>query len=322
MKHYLVTGASGFIGSALSRHLESSGHSVVALNKKQSISSSCISKTFACNLGFEPLPAGLLDDVEGVFHLANIAHTSIPKDQISAYKSVNVDGTVALLNACREAGVNRFVYLSSVRAMGPARMGVADESVSPCPDDDYGLSKLKAEQEVIRFGEETGTHVCNLRPALVFGRGVKGNLARMLGEVRRHRYPPLPDFNDKRSMVWIQDLVAAAHTAMVDPRANGQTYIVADDVEYSSRSIYEAMCQAMDIPIPQWELPIPVLRAAATAGDMLQRFTPGNMPFNSQVLSTLSESSLFSSEKIQRELGWKPEKTFYDVLPDMINELG
>lgn len=209
-------------------------------------------KIFCCEIGKDPLPDGLMEGVDGVFHLANVAHTDLTGSDVECYWQVNVMGAKALLQAVADAGVSRFVYFSSVKAAADPGEGCVDERWDQMPDDDYGRSKREAEQLVLAEGKRSGMHVCNLRPSLVYGEEVKGNLSRMLQVVSQGRFPPLPEFGNRRSMVALDDLISAAWLVMENAKANGQTYIVADGMGYSPRELYEAMCNELGLAIPRW----------------------------------------------------------------------
>ncbi|WP_295884172.1 NAD-dependent epimerase/dehydratase family protein, partial [uncultured Thiohalocapsa sp.] len=204
--HYLVTGAGGFVGTALCRRLRADGHRVRALLRQPA--DGPWDERLTCDLGTDPLPVGLMDGIDGVFHLAGIAHVQdVAGISDAVYKQVNVAGTAALLDAAVTAGVRGFVYFSSIKAAAEPGERCVDETWDAWPADAYGRSKREAEALVLRAGREQGLHVCNLRPCLVYGPGVKGNLARLIEAVDRGRFPPLPELGNRRSMVGLDDLI-------------------------------------------------------------------------------------------------------------------
>ncbi|MGB0320529.1 MAG: NAD-dependent epimerase/dehydratase family protein [Cycloclasticus sp.] len=319
MSRYLVTGASGFIGHRLTEYLQSQGHEVWALLRCSA--DGPWNRVFCCDLGTEALPDGLMEGVDGIFHLANVAHTDLTGKQVERYRQVNMVGTEALLRAAAAACVGKFIYFSSVKAVADPGDECVDEQWDHMPEDAYGRSKWDAERLVLAAGEKSGMHVCNLRPTLVYGPGVKGNLSLMLQAVKRRRFPPLPEFGNRRSMVALDDLISAAWLVMENAQANGQTYIVADSVGYSPRKLYEAMCSELGVSIPRWVIPLNLLRFCAAAGDALEWLVKLKMPLNSQVLMRLTGSAYYRAERIQKDLGWQPTHTFFDVLPQMIQGL-
>ena len=316
-KHYLVTGAGGFIGAALCARLQRQGHRVRALLRRPAIGP--WDEAMVCDLGAEMLPPGLMDGVDGVFHLAGIAHVQdIAGIPDAVYRRVNVDATAALLDAAVAAGVRGFVYFSSVKAVADPGERCVDEAWDAWPEDAYGRSKREAEELVLAAGREHGLHVCNLRPCLVYGPGVKGNLARMLDAIERGRFPPLPELGNRRSMVGLDDLLNAAQAAMDAPAAEGGTYIVSDGAPCSTRALYLSIREALGQGVPAWTLPRWVLRAGAAAGDLMGMLLARPMPLDSSALRRLAGSACYRSEKIYRQLGWQPRQTLADALPLII----
>lgn len=315
--HYLVTGAGGFVGTALCRRLRADGHRVRALLRRPA--DGPWDEVLTCDLGTDPLPAGLMDGIDGVFHLAGVAHVQdIAGIPDAVYERVNVAGTGALLDAAVAAGVRGFVYFSSVKAAADPGERCVDETWDDWPADAYGRSKREAEALVLRAGREQALHVCNLRPCLVYGPGVKGNLARLIDAVDRGRFPPLPELGNRRSMIGLDDLIDAAQRAMRMPEARGRTFIVSDGVPYSTRSLYVDIAGALGRPAPGWTLPTWLLRLGALVGDGLGALLSRPMPLNSAAWQRLAGSACYRADELCAQLGWVPRQTFAAVLPEII----
>ena len=231
----LVTGATGFIGRHLVPALLARGFSVrVALRRPADI----------IGLPVEVIPFIVgdlneavdwppsLQDADAVVHLAGLAHTGggIPE---AAYDRVNRWATVRLAEAAREAGA-RFVFMSSVRAQtGPTAPGTLTEDSPPMPTDAYGRSKLKAEREIAALG---GRFVI-LRPTLVYGKGVGGNM-RSLTRLARLPIPlPFGTIGNARSLLAVENLIAAIILALTSDAALGGTFLVADEAPVSLAEI-------------------------------------------------------------------------------------
>jgi nucleoside-diphosphate-sugar epimerase len=216
------------------------------------------------------------------------------------HRLVNCEGTRKVVERARETRVSRFVFFSSVKAAG---------------DSAYGLAKRLAEKFVLEQSPEL--HAVVLRPALMYGPGWKGNLERMAELIRRGRFPPLPDLGNQRSMVHVDDVARAAILVAEDPRAAGETYVVTDGESYSTRRIYEAMCRALGRKVPSWTVPIALLRVAAKAGDALKALG-APFPLDSEGLARLTDSELYDSSSIRKELGWKPVHTLETSIGEIL----
>jgi nucleoside-diphosphate-sugar epimerase len=254
-----------------------------------------------------------------VFHLAGYAHASDQDTPEAArlHYQTTVVGTKALLDASAAAGVRHFVFLGSVKAMGEGGSHCLDENATPRPTTFYGRAKRDAELAVLEAGEKHRMQVVVLRLPLVYGAGVKGNLRRMIEAVDRRRFPPIPEVGNKRAMVDVRDVVQALLLATDNTKANGQVYIVTDGHTYSTRQIYEWISAALGRTVPRWSVPLAVLRTAANLGDVAGRLgLPA--PINSDALEKLLGSACYSSEKIQRDLGFRAAHCLRDVVPEMV----
>ncbi len=318
----LVTGGTGFIGTHLVAALTQRGNRVRVLTRQHESAVSVQVATvslFAGDLAERPSLHGLCDGVDTVFHCAGLAHTEAQgnEDYSGAQWRATVDGTENLLEEA--AGkVRSIIYLSSVKAMGEGGEQELDESSVPHPEGAYGQARLAAEARVLEFGRRHGVRVCILRLSMVYGAGCKGNLPRMIAAVDRNRFPPLPETGNRRSMVYVEDVVQAALLAADNDRAAGQVYIVTDGKGYSTRQIYEWICSALGKPIPRWTVPPGLLRSAALAGDLIGTVRGRSFAFNSRALEKLLGSAWYSSRKITEELGYHPSCDVERALPEMI----
>jgi nucleoside-diphosphate-sugar epimerase len=264
------------------------------------------------------LPKDVCRGIDGVFHLAGIAHVRGQKAaDLALYQRVNIDGTAMLLDAAKIAGVSGFVYFSSVKAAADPDDDCVDETWDAPPTDAYGQSKRAAEQLVLACASE-GMHVSVLRPTLVYGPGVKGNLKRMLDAVALGRFPPLPDVQNRRSMVALSDLIEAAWLAMRMGAANGRIYIVSDGIDYSTRTLYVTICSALGQRAPSWGFPLWLLVLGARVGDLLEWAIRRPMPFSTAALERVCGSACYRSERLREELGWQPRTDFYTVVDAMV----
>ncbi len=309
----LVTGASGFIG----RRFRQPEHRGLVRGSKYSHHDVC---------GHLLDPASLAracEGVETVFHCAGYAHAFSSADP-DAHWRINYEGTTNLLSAAAAAGVGKFIFLSSVKAMAEPDGECVDEDFPGPPVTSYGKAKRAAEDAVLAVGLKHGIHVVNLRLAMVYGRGGRGNLDRMARGIQGGWFPPLPETGNKRSLVHVDDVVAVMRLVAERAEANGRTYIIADPQPYSGREIYDAiksvLAQGAVPPAPTfaWRVPAGVLRAGGTVGDLLGALLRRPLPMNSEVVARLLDSAWYSPARIERELGWRAQVGLIDGLREML----
>jgi len=195
-----------------------------------------------------------------------------------------------------------------------------DETDATLPITEYGRAKLEAERLVLALGRDRGMHVCVLRLPLVYGPRVKGNLLQMIKAIDRGQFPPLPEAHNKRSMVHVDDVIQALRLAAENPAANRQVYLVTDGQTYSTRQMYDMIRAALRKPAVCWSVPLGLLRLAAGVGDAIGSVQGRPFFFNSMMLDKLLGSAWYSSEKIERDLGFKPTQTLETALPAMVEE--
>lgn len=318
----LVSGGTGFIGRHLVCALLQRGADVTVLSRRLSsgVEVKCRSVT-----GDLTRPETLADICRGfdiVFHLAGDAHAvdRLDDDDEDHGRRTTVDGTRALIEQSISAGVGRFIFFSSVKAMGEGGEACLDESSPALPATAYGKAKREAENMVLAAGRR-GLAATVLRLPMVYGPGGKGNLPRMIRAVARGQFPPLPETGNRRSMVDVRDAVEAALLAAANPAASGKTYIVTDGQVYSTRQLYERISEAMGRPVPSWTVPLALLRGVARAGDVIGRIRGRRFVIDTAALEKLTGSAWYSSDKISRELGYRPRHTLLDALPGMVAEM-
>jgi len=273
------------------------------------------------DLGETALPADLLDGVDTVFHLAGKAHalSDIAEDD-TEYRRVNVGGMDALLAMAANSALRRFVYFSTVKATGDGGEACVDEEWGVDPTTPYGITKRESEKLLLAAGRANGTHVGILRLPLVYGRGVKGNLWKMMDAIERGKFPPLAEMNNKRSLVHVDDVVRAALLVAENPKANEQIYIVTDGHPYSTNEIYAAIREALGKRAHRWAVPNAVLSVAARAGDIIGRMRGRRFVFDSDACRKLRGSAWYSSTKIERELGFEAAWDLHHGAKEMVTE--
>ncbi len=303
---YLVTGATGFIGRELVRELVARGEAVVALSRRGGeVVPGVIS--IPCEFGREAVPSQLLDDIDVVFHLAGIAH----RQERGDYRAVNCVATLDLARMAAEAGVRCFLFLSSVKAMGPAP-DCAPRSESECypPADPYGQSKWEAECALRDLLGRTSCSLVVLRPALVYGRGAKGNLARLARAVQWRL--PRPPRRGERSMVSLPDMVRLLCTLGDAPPQGQHTWIVCDGQRYSFRRIYDALRAAAGLRPGRGWCPLWLWRLGAAVLDLTGR------PGGESSFDLLFGCENYSNSAVIAATSWQPRLALED-LTDSLN---
>jgi nucleoside-diphosphate-sugar epimerase len=219
-----LTGATGFIGQFLLRELPRRGYRLRVLLRRPSVMPMESASAVVGDLARPQNMAAALADVDAVIHSAGIAHamSGLPEDD---YRMLNTEATIRLARAAQRAGVKRFIFLSSIRAQsGPTADHVLTEGLAPQPTDAYGRSKLAAEQGLA----ELDLDWVALRLTLVYGPGVKGNMEELV-RLARSPYPlPVARLDAKRSLLSLENLVAAIETVLAAPQRLARAFIVAD----------------------------------------------------------------------------------------------
>jgi nucleoside-diphosphate-sugar epimerase len=284
-----LTGATGFIGRHLLRELPKRGYRVRVLLRRPSAVPAEASSAVVGDLARPQNMAAALAGADAVIHSAGIAHgmSGVPEDD---YRVLNTEATIGLARAAERAGAKRFVFLSSIRAQtGPVAEGVLTEEREATPTDPYGESKLAAELGLA----ELNLDWVALRPVLVYGPGVKGNMAALL-RLARMPYPlPLGGLSAKRSLLSIDNLVAAVDTALAAPVPLRRPLIVADPEPLSVGGMIAAMRQGLGRGPGLFPVPTPLIEAACRAlgrSEAFQRVA----------------GSLVASPAALQALGWAP----------------
>ena len=250
MKSFFITGATGFVGQRLVKALD--GEIRVLSRTRQSNY-----ETVICDLQSDAIPNDALNEVDTVFHLAGIAHDIRDESKIKElYQKVNIDATIQLAELAIKSGVKNFLFVSSVKAGGLPLFGQClSEEDQGEPDSIYGQTKREAEIKLLEIGRNSNMHISIIRPSLVYGPNIKGNLELMLSGIKKGWFPSLPETGNKRSMIHVDDLVRAILLVAKDNHTNGEIFIATDGIPYSSREIYNAMRDATGKSIPKWSVP-------------------------------------------------------------------
>tara|TARA_B100000959_G_C14933561_1_gene604719 strand:- start:749 stop:1696 length:948 start_codon:yes stop_codon:yes gene_type:complete len=245
----LVTGCSGFVGSALCSHLMAKGMALAGtVRRQQDKTIPNIDYHIVSSLNGDTSWRNVLAGVSVVVHCAARAHImhETVSDPLEAFREVNVAGTSRLAREAADMGVGRFIYLSSVKVNGentsdhPFR-----EDDTPAPEDPYGISKWEAEQELHKVAGETGLEIVIIRPPLVYGPGVRANFLRLMQLVKWGIPLPLGAIRNRRSLVALDNLVDLIATCLNHPEAVNETFLVCDGEDLSTTELLQRTAEAM-----------------------------------------------------------------------------
>ena len=293
----LVTGASGFVGTALCRELLARGHTVRAAVRRLVPPGALppqLHQILVPDIAAEFDRRALLDGVGTVVHLAAIAHRSNLDD--GELRRVNCDAAIRLAEAAA-GSVRRFVFLSSVKVHGEdSGSGTYAEDDTLNPQDSYGRSKLEAERALTETAARNGIELVIIRPPLVYGPEVKANFLRLLGWVDSGLPLPFASMRNRRSLIYVGNLVDAIARFAEHPAACGP-FLVSDDESVSTPELVSRIARALGRPARLLPVPPALLRVAgiiAGRRDEIRRLT-GNLAIDSL--------------RARRLLNWRPPYT-------------
>ncbi|MCC7166132.1 MAG: NAD-dependent epimerase/dehydratase family protein [Rhodospirillales bacterium] len=290
----LVTGASGLVGGAVVRHLAAAALPVIAAMRRPNPIREGVAVRPIGDLGPETDWRGALAGAESVVHAAARVHQIDERldDALAVYRLANRDGTLRLARQAREAGVKRFVFISTAKVMGEfsPQGRPFTENDPPRPVDAYAISKWEAEQELLALD---GLECVILRPPLVYGPGVRANLESLMRVLARGLPLPLGAIANRRSLVGVTNLAEAARLALGHPMAPGRTYFVTDTT-LSSPELVRQIAQAMGRPARLIPIPPGLIRLG---GWVLRR---------PEIVDRLLGSLEISAQRLTAELGWTP----------------
>lgn len=299
----LVTGYSGFVGKHLVDQLKKTEHELTLLGRKKPSENKQI-QFYNFSLGDSSPELQIASSIDVVIHCAARAH--IMKDEvdepIAEYRRVNVAGTLALAELAYKNGAKRFIYLSSVKALGESTEEEHKFSYnSPYnAEDPYGQSKAEAEAALIHYCETVGMEYVIIRPPLVYGKGVKANFASLYKLIGSGFPLPLAGIkSNRRSIVAIENLVDLILCCISHPNAKNQCFMVSDNVDLSTAELIKLMAQAQGkrgwgVYVPNWCFSL--IGKLFGKEDVIARLTGSLQVDISHTQSTLSWSPVMSTE--------------------------
>jgi UDP-N-acetyl-alpha-D-quinovosamine dehydrogenase len=301
----LVTGASGFVGTALCRELLARGHAVRAAVRRpfpRARGEPGLDEILVPDIAGAFDREALLDGMDAVVHLAGIAHRDADEAEL---RRVNVEGTLRLAESA--AGqVRRFVFLSSAKVHGDDSDERARTEEDPiAPADAYSRSKADAERRLAEAAARRGTELVLVRPPLVVGPGVKANFLRLLRWVDSGLPLPFASVRNRRSVLGLDNLVDAIARCVEHPEARG-ALLLADHAALSTPELVSKLALALGRPARLLSAPVPLLRSAAAIVGL------GTEARN------LTGSFVVDSSRARRLIGWHPARVLDETLAETV----
>jgi lipopolysaccharide/colanic/teichoic acid biosynthesis glycosyltransferase/dTDP-4-dehydrorhamnose reductase len=302
---FLITGATGFIGKSTTVALLAMGQPVVAAVRRLPEQSQWqydnLQWQEVGNINNQTEWQSTLQGVSVVVHCAARAHINAEQDTdlLNTYRELNVEGTLRLAQQAIAAGVQRFIFLSSIKVNGGHTLPGQpfNEQASYAPQDVYSQTKAEAEQALLTLATETSLEIVIIRSPLVYGPGVKGNFATMIKAVQSGLPLPLGRVHNHRSLVALENLVSLivlCADRVRSPAAANQVFVVADGEDVSTTSLLQKIAEANSLPSRLLPVPICLLRAMAS---LLRR---------SSDAKRLIENLQIDAAKVHTLLGWQP----------------
>ena len=250
----LITGASGFVGSHLVADMRNRGLPIRAVSRSEHQGSIKI-RCYAPDTDWQPY----LDDVETIVHLAARVHVmrESDADPLAAFRLANVATTINLARQAAQAGVKRFIFMSTIKVNGektePGRP--FKNSDRPNPQDPYAISKAEAEAELWKVASETGIEITVVRPPLVYGPGVGGNFRTLTRWVHYGIPSVFTNINNRRSLIYVGNLTDFVMHVVGHPKAKNKHFLVSDGQPVSTHQLMDEIARAEGKKLRSWPLP-------------------------------------------------------------------
>jgi nucleoside-diphosphate-sugar epimerase len=294
----VVTGAGGFVGSALCNSLAAEGHQIIALSRHAD------DRT---RLDDASALTSCFNGADAIVHLAARAHVIDDRaaDRLLEFRKVNVEGTRCVASAAVAAGVRRLVFASSIGVLGNATRNESfSEASEPAPVEPYAISKWEAEQILRDVERRDGLEVTIVRPVLVYGPNVRGNFLRLLRLVSSERPLPLGSIRNRRSFIGVANLCDLLSRCVTQREAAGRTFVAADG-DISTPDLLRLLASSMGRRSHIFSFPLlPLSMGAALLGKRAEFLRlAGNLTVDASLAKHL--------------LGWLPAKTLQQGVSEM-----
>lgn len=308
----VLTGASGFLGKGIMNTLKVIGrHTVIGITRSTTVGASEAGFTISNIDSLTDWTDGL-QGADVIIHTAARVHimNDLPLDNLAEYRKVNVDGTINLANQAIKAKVKRFIFISSIKVNGESTTGLPafTEKDDSYPLDPYGISKMEAEEGLLKISQDTSMEIVIIRPPLVYGPGVKANFFSLMKLANTSIPLPFGAVRNARSMVYVGNLVDFIVKCVDHPAAANQVFLISDGDDVSLSELMRLLRLAMVKSICLIPVPASLFRAV------------GLIIGKSAVVERLVGSLQIDSSKAQELLNWQPPYTVEQGIKATVDE--
>jgi len=314
-KTILLTGANGFVGQFLGHYLNNHHYNLVHTlrhpsSKKQDLADGRIE--YIGNITAKTDWSKALTRIDCVIHLAARVHVmkETAANPLQAFQQTNLHGTVNLAKQAIQAGVKRFIYLSSIKVNGEKTQNVSFQADDPEQqlNDSYALSKQQTEKALLELHQQGLIEVVIIRPPLVYGPGVKGNFLRLIKLVEKQWPLPLDKINNQRSLVSVNNLSSLIQTCIEHQQASGEVFLVSDGNDLSSSELFSHLADILGCKNRLFYFPRNILKVLTTFLGKSKEF------------ERLFNSLRVDIKKNQQLLGWQPDTNAHSALQQTVEQ--
>lgn len=299
----LVTGGTGFLGATLVNTLRAAGHQVISTTRREENTEQGM-----YNLGDISAQTDwstILQGCDTVIHTAGRAHilNDDAKDALTEFRRVNHDATMKLANDAANCGIKHFIFISSIGVNGNSTSGMPFSELTPAkPTSDYAISKLEAEESLLKTFSGSAMAITIVRPALICGPNAPGNIQRLLKLVSRNLPLPFKSVKNKRALVSLDNVVSFVSECVTNEKAKNQLYLLADQEHPSTGEMIKAFSTGMGMKGRMVYFPKSILKVLLSV--------LGKKNIYDQLIGDLEVDSKKSREQLQ----WTPPVTLQETM--------